>query len=323
MKLKKIFTIITVLLLTLVLTSCKLNIKRYYKDFSKISTEYCDIPGLNTKFVPQGMAYNEKYELILVTGYNSDDAPSPIFVLDKKGNQLKKVTFKLESGKEYKGHAGGIVTFNDIVFVSSGKKVYKLDLNKIMNAKDSEAITVDKTTKVDLDGATLFVYDKYLFVTEFYYPKDYETDPTHHIKTSNNVNKALAFGYEIDENDISGLKSNIPQKAISLPGKVQGMLVTEDSVYLSTSYGRTNDSYIRKYKNVFDIETENFFDYNGTSLELYIIDEENMETKLLAPSMSEGICLVDGKLLILFESGAKKYRLTTKCEVYSIWECNL
>ena len=62
------------------------------------------------------------------------------------------------------------------------------------------------------------------------------------------------------------------------------------------------------------------YEYNGLKLPLYIIDEKDLIGKMLAPSMSEGICLVNDKMLILFESGAKKYRLTTKCEVYKIWQ---
>lgn len=320
MKIKKFFLIITIILLSITLTSCKRNIKKHYKEFASVSSEYCNIPGLDTKFIPQGMAYNEKYELILISGYYSDDNPSSIFILDKMGNEIKKVTIKTEAGKDYKGHAGGIATYNDLVFLSSGKKVYKLGINKIIDAKNNESVVVDRTTKVDLDGATLFIYENYLFVTEFYYPEDYETDLSHYVETSNGMNKALAFGYEIDESNISGLKSDIPKIAISIPDKVQGIMIKEDYIYFSTSYGRINDSYIRKYKNTLSDVATKLYEYNGLKLPLYIIDEKDLIGKMLAPSMSEGICLVNDKMLILFESGAKKYRLTTKCEVYKIWQ---
>ena len=128
---KKIFLFLVVLISVFSLTSCKKNIKKTYKDFGNISEEFCKIPGLDTKFVPQGMSYNEQHDLIFIVGYNSDDTASPLYVLDSKGNEIQRITFKLESGKEYTGHAGGIVSFNDIVFVSSGKKVYILDVNKI------------------------------------------------------------------------------------------------------------------------------------------------------------------------------------------------
>ena len=320
MKSKKILLLTTILILSLSLISCKRNISRAYKDFSSVSKEYCNIPGLDTKFVPQGITYNELHQVILVVGYNSDDTPSPIYVLDKNGKEIKKITFKLESGKDYTGHAGGIVSFNNIVFVSSGKKVYKIDINKILNADNNDCITVDKTTKVDLDGATMFVYKNYLFVTEFYYPKKYETEKSHYIQTSNGTNKALAFAYEIDEENISGLKSNIPQIALSIPDKVQGIVIKNNEIIFSTSYGRQNDSYIYKYKNIFLEGTHETYKYNDLTLPLYIIDKKDLIKSMLSPSMSEGVCLLENKLLILFESAAKKYRLLTKCEVYKIWE---
>lgn len=319
---KKIVLFLIILTSVFSLTSCKKNIKKAYKDFGNISEEFCEIPGLDTKFVPQGMSYNEQHNLLFIVGYNSDDTASPIYVLDSKGNEIQRVTFKLESGKEYTGHAGGIVSFNDIVFVSSGKKVYKLDVNKILSANYNECINVDKTTKVDLDGATLFVYNNMLFVTEFYYPKKYETDLSHYIQTSNGTNKALAFGYMINEEEVSGLESNIPLCAVSIPDKVQGIYVKNDVIYFSTSYGRNNDSYLYKYQNILLNDPRDSYSYKDLNLPLYIIDEKDRISSLLAPSMSEGICFLNNKLLILFESGAKKYRLTTKCEVYYIWESN-
>lgn len=320
MKFRKVLSILIIIVTIFTLTSCKKNIKRAYKDFGIISSEYCDIPGLDTNFVPQGIAYSENYKLILVAGYNSNETPSPIYVLDEKGNMLKKITFKLENGKDYNGHAGGIVVYNDLVFVSSGKKVYKLDINKIIDAKNNETINVDKTTKVDVSGATMFIVDNYLFVTEFYYPKKYETDPSHYVETSNGTNKALAFAYEIDELNLSGLKNNTPKCVISIPGSVQGMLIREDEIILSTSYGRFNDSYLYKYENILKKDTEKTYSYNNIELPLYVIDSKDLKEELLTPSMSEGICIKENKLLVLFESGAKKYKLTAKCSIDKIWQ---
>lgn len=321
MKIKKILISLVFLLCVVSLTSCKKNIKKAYKDFSSVSSEFCKIPGLKTKFVPQGIAYNELHNLILVVGYNSDDTASPIYVLDSEGNEIKRVTFKTESGKEYTGHAGGVVTINDLVLVSSGKKVYTLDINKILAAEENECITVEAITKVDVDGATMFIYENLLFVTEFYYPKKYETEESHYVATSSGTNKALAFGYEINEDSISGIASNKPVVALSIPDKVQGIVVKDDVIYFSTSYGRNNDSYLYKYENVFFNECKNKYKYSDdVELDLYVIDPQNQISSLYSPSMSEGICFFNDKLLILFESGAKKYRATTKCEVYYIWE---
>ena len=171
---KKILNILLIILVSLITIALifimiyKNNLKRSYKDFVNISETFCLIPGLDTEFVPQGISYNEKHNLILVVGYNSDKTPSPIFLLDINGNIKKKITIKNTENKDYTGHAGGIISFNDIIFVSSGKKVYKLDMNKVLLANDNDSIIADAVTSVDTDGATMFVYNNYLFVTEFY-----------------------------------------------------------------------------------------------------------------------------------------------------------
>lgn len=317
-----VISIITIALIFIMIY--KKNLKRSYKDFVNISEVFCTIPGLDTEFVPQGITYNEKHNCILVVGYNSDKTASPIFILDTLGNIQKKITIELESGKEYTGHAGGIISFNDIIFVSSGKKIYKLDMNKVLNSKDNAKVLADAVTKVDTDGATMFVYNNYLFVTEFYEETKYQTEESHHIKTpSGLINKALAFAYEIDETNKSGLKSNIAQMAISIPEKVQGVLVRKDEIILSTSFGRYNDSYIYKYKNILKSSTNDTYKYNETNIPLYIMDSSDIISKLLTPPMSEGMCIYNDKVLVLFESAAKKYRLTTRCKNEDIWSVEI
>ena len=323
---KKILNILLIALASLITIALifimiyKKNLKHSYKDFVNISEKFCITPGLDTKFVPQGIAYNKKHNLILVVGYNSDKTPSPIFLLDTDGNIKKKITIKNTENKDYTGHAGGIISFNDIIFVSSGKKVYKLDMNKVLLANDNTSVKADSITKVDTDGATMFVYDKYLFVTEFYEETKYQTDASHHIKTpSGDTNKAIAFAYEIDETNSSGLKSNEPKLVLSIPEKVQGLLVKADEIILSTSFGRYNDSYIYKYNNILNNESTKTFKYNDKEIPLYIMDKADITYTLLAPLMSEGMTLYNDSVLILFESAAAKYRLTTRCKTKDIW----
>lgn len=327
---KKILNILLIILVSIITIALifimiyKKNLKRSYKDFVNISEVFCKTPGLDTEFVPQGISYNEKHNLIVIVGYNSDKTSSPIFLIDTNGNIKKKITIKLESGKDYTGHAGGVISFNDIIFVSSGNKVHKLDMNKVLLANDNDCVKVEATIKVDADGATMFVYNNYLFVTEFYEETKYQTEVSHHIKTpSGGTNKALAFAYEIDENEKSGLKSNEAKFVVSIPEKVQGVLVRENEIILSTSFGRYNDSYIYKYKNILNKETSNTYKYNDIDIPLYIMDSSDITYKLLTPPMSEGMTMYKDKVLLLFESASKKYRLTTRCKTEDIWKLEL
>ena len=77
-----------------------------------------------------------------------------------------------------------------------------------------------------------------------------------------------------------------------IPSKVQGIAFKENGeVYLSTSYGRTISSRIKRYNSVYDM-SEN-------------VEAYTEEVKL--PPCSEGIVYQDKKLYIIFESAGKKY----------------
>ncbi len=298
----------------------KTTIKRGYKEFYNQSREMFEIPGLDTNYVPQAIAYNEKNEIFVIAGYDSEDEPSYLYILDKSGKVINKVTIKTDEDTYYTGHAGGVISFNDIIFVSSGKKVYKLSVEKVLN---NEVVICDAVTKVDVSGATMFVYNDYLFVTEFYEETKYQTDESHHFTTpSNYLNKALAFAYEIDENDTSGLKSNSPILVMSIPEKIQGVVIKDNTLVVSQSFGRFNDSKILTYKNVLDEQTTYKFNYKDKELPLYYLDDSNLLNSLHSPSMTEGVCLFENKVLIIFESSAKKYKFTCKCPLDSVYMLN-
>lgn len=313
----------TILLILLILLSIyffgyKTTVKRGYKDFYKASEVFCKIPGLNTNYVPQAITYNEKHEIFIIAGYDSKDEPSYLYILNKEGSIIKQVSIKTKEDKYYTGHAGGVISFDDYIYVSSGKKIYTLNVNSVLDT--SNHVLCDAITKVDTDGATMFVYNNYLFVTEFYEETKYITDTKHHLTTpSNEVNKAIAFGYEIDTSKPSGLKSNEPKIALSLPEKVQGIVVKNDQIFVSQSYGRYNDSYILTYNNVLKNPTTYTYTHNDLVLPLYYLDTNNLVSKLLAPSMTEGICLYNDKVVVIFESASKKYKATCKCPVDKIY----
>ncbi len=295
----------------------KTTVKRGYKDFYNQSIALFEIPGLDTNYVPQAIAYNEENNVFLIAGYDSEDEPSYLYVLDENGKEIKKVAIKTDDDTYYTGHAGGVISFNDIIFVSSGKKVYKLSLEKVLN---NDIVIVDAVTKVDVSGATMFVYDNYLFVTEFYEETKYQTDESHHLTTpSNNANKALAFAYEIDENSESGLKSNEAKMVLSIPEKVQGIIIKDDELVISQSFGRFNDSSIKTYNNILLNETEYTFNYNDLDLPLYYLDDSSLVDDLHSPSMTEGVCLYNNKVLVIFESSAKKYKFTCKCPIDEVY----
>ena len=167
----------------------------------------------------------------------------------------------------------------------------------------------------------MFVYNNYLFVTEFYEETKYQTDVSHHLTTPvNYTNKALAFAYEIDSTNISGLKSNDAKMVVSIPEKIQGIVVKDNTLVVSQSFGRYNDSKILTFKNILENETTYTFNYKNAKLPLYYLDDSSLINSLHSPSMTEGLCLYNNEVLVLFESAAKKYKLTCKCPVDKIYK---
>ena len=148
-----------------------------------------------------------------------------------------------------------------------------------------------------------------LYVGEFYRPGNYETPESHHLQTSDgSMNHAVVYAYEVDG---EGAPAPTPKFALSVCDQVQGIAVYEGGIALSCSYGLA-DSAIRVYENVTGTETDKTFDVGGVAVPLYVLDGSVLRGTLTAPCMSEEIAVRGGRLYILFESKANKYKLFTR-----------
>ena len=155
------------------------------------------------------------------------------------------------------------------------------------------------------------------------------------------VSTSSTFGLSASEGqDKNGEKVPKIQKVFSLPDEIQGFARTKNGLVLSASYGLKN-SHIYYYGFNWDNLDENErvrytdiekddadknkpyknFTYEGATFEsgapyylektsapyVYFIDGKTMWNDYSIPSMSEGLCTLDGRVYVLFESGAKKY----------------
>ncbi len=75
--------------------------------------------------------------------------------------------------------------------------------------------------------------------------------------------------------------------------KTQGLAVLEDYFVYSTSYGRTNRS--------------NLYVVRRGYTQLDEANKDDMLKCFRAPTMSEGVTLSQGKIYVVYESGAAKY----------------
>jgi hypothetical protein len=317
-----------------------------YPVFDSISKAAFEIPGLDDSISPQGlctlpdndsgynfamsgyiaktttktgiytvgdMSYNTTYE-----GYDypeNEEAtgrePSRIYFINQ-GTGATKYILVLNNGLLETSHFGGITCTGNYLYVTSGSRLLRISLADALAAKSGDTVQAVDSVYVGLSAAFCYTDGTYLYAGEFYRAGNYETDETHHLSVANEeTNYAFVYQFELDESAAGGVKSETPTKAISIRGKVQGIAVYEDGIILSASYG-LSDSVLYCYRNILNDETDRTTSANGEVIPLYILDANNLRGEMVAPSMSEEICIKDGNLYVLFESKCVKYTVFTR-----------
>lgn len=320
MKLKKILkTVLIVIIAAVVLlvvfanASFKLPVLDYYK----MAKGEFKIPDINSGFIPQGLSYDKDIDAFYATGYAGEGKASPIYVIDREsGKTLNKILMANPDGSIFDGHCGGISIYHDKLYVAGGfdECLYVFDAGKVREAEYGSSVSYESVVdlKTDNDGvgiAFTAVYDDILYAGEFYREQNYPTRESHYVDCADGTNKALAIAISMDEDGKAS-----PLFAISLPDQAQGMCITDETIYLSTSYG-TKFSHILEYENkVADVINDN---QNGSNISkinvldkevpLYILDSAVLKKDNKIAPMSEEMDIVDGKMYIMCESASNKY----------------
>ena len=265
------------------------NIAKFaiYSEYYDYASDVCKNPGLNEGFVPQGIAVSETEDLILTSGYMNNKAESRIYITNTK-NEARYISLK-KNGKAFTGHVGGIALSNEDVYLSNGKRVYKIALNDLLNANNS--IEVGEGVKVNNNASFIFADDNYVYVGEFHDGGKYKTN--HEIDTNDGKYYAICTMY--DKNDLSK-----PLRIYSIRNNVQGFCVTKNkSIVLSTSMGITSSKY-------YVYETDKIKqtgEYEGVPL--YVLDDYS--NVISGPAMSEDLSYANDKVYCLTESACDKY----------------
>lgn len=290
------------------------------KSFFDMSSEEFEIPGLDSKFTPQGMTSIDGSEKYLICGYMSDNSPSRFYVINE--GKVEKYFTLTQSGVDYTGHAGGVVSKGSTFWVVGDKKCFRFSLNDINKCEDGGSVTILDSFVTDNGADFVFENNGILWIGEFFREGKYETESNHKlVTTSGETNTAIVFGYQIDESKGYGLQSQapIPCKALSIRGLVQGIDVTKDGKFVvSTSYG-LSDSNIYIYDNVFSGERDDVFEYDKVQLDLWYLDNNSLLKTINAPAMSEELVIKNDRVYVLFESGAKKYKIFNRKQLKNVY----
>ncbi len=261
-------------------------------DIDDYSENGVDMPGLESGFVPQGLCYSDEPEMFLISGY-TDDGNSRIYAADAKTNTAKEIILK-----DFTAHAGGIASSGNSVWVSSGSYIYHISTEAIANASSGAELEFDSKIKLPVKGSFMGCSDDMIWVGEFYTNSGgYEVDSNH----AYGKNHSWACGYKIIDGSLK------LEAVISIPDEVQGMSVLSDNtVIFSTSYGRYNDSALQIYI-PYTEWNQSTVTIDGVDIPFYGCDKSDRLAKIEMPTLMQGIEIADGKLCVIYESGAEKY----------------
>ncbi len=289
-------------------------------------TEFpCEVPGLDDGFIPQGICFVENIGMFAISGYMPKDADgneqfSRIYFVNPETQESKM--FIIDG---FTGHAGGIASNGDDIWISSGGsastngKIYHFTVD-MFNGK-SGTVKYDGYFSVPVKGSVLYCDGEKLWVSEFYNnDKDSNKVNKDHHKGSNH---AWSCGYYLPLTvDYSAKEKVAPDVILSIPDKVQGMSITADGeVIFSTSYGRRNDSRLHVFENYteWSNDTVNIFD---TDVPLFVAKKKNRIIRFKMPTLMEGMDYHNGKLYVIFESGALTYSDAKEINK-DIWEMDI
>ncbi|MBU5445324.1 S-layer homology domain-containing protein [Paenibacillus sp. MSJ-34] len=308
-----------------------------YQTMWDVSAEGPVIPGLKQDLVPQGLAYDQEHHWLLVVAYLNDGRPATLSIMDAgSGSLLKSVVLYEENGQPYTGHAGGVAVSRKHVWIASEQYLYRLDKNDIVAAGDSGQVQFQGRIPVVTEAAFVTYADDTLWVGEFYESASYPTDPSHHLTNRDgDLHYAWMAAYRLDPatdelpaGKWDGNVNNavVPDSILSIREKVQGAVIRDDSIILSTSYGRNKDSDLFRYNNPLSEDPHTTAVFGGQSVPVWFLDGESAKpnnSRLTILPMSEGIVGIGDDLYVVFESGATKYRFTTTYVMDRMLKLNL
>ncbi|MCR8643844.1 lamin tail domain-containing protein [Paenibacillus sp. N1-5-1-14] len=294
-----------------------------YQALWNISEEGPIIPGLVQDLVPQAVAYYQPQNWMLVVSYMTDGRPTTLSVLDAtSGGLVKSVVLNQSNGEPYTGHAGGIAVSSQYGWISSGSSVFKFNLADLVQAADKDEVTFIDRIYVPVNASFTTFADGVLWVGEFYESTSYPTDPTHQQTTRlGGKNYSWIVGYNLDpvtdsNSQLVGGTTNkaVPDYVLSATEKVQSVAVRNDSIILSTSYGRNKDSDLYRYNNPLGESPHFTAQIGNAQVPGWFLDDVSAKTtngKFTIVPLAEGIMDLGDKLYVILESGANKYRYTT------------
>ncbi len=217
----------------------------------------------------QGLCFTP--EFILISAYAEEsEVPGSLLVFDRRdGRYLTALCMRENS------HLGGIAFDGDNIWVchSGTCTLERISYKDILKAVEDGGEIADVSTEYRLKNtpSCITCYGGRIWVA------------TH---TKIFGSQMLSYSYDFEKDTLVSLGS------YNIPSKVQGIAFDETgSVYLSTSYGRNNSSYLKVYASLLMLTRRP--NAPGVRVEM--------------PPCSEEIAIAGNHVFVLFESASRKY----------------
>ena len=309
-----------------------------YKEFASIAKSEYLVPGLAEGIVPQGMdVWNEK-DLLLISGYfynNTSGSPSSMIVaIDlKTGEHAGSYCLENIDGTPHTSHVGGLAVTEKNIFIANNNQLFRIPLSQMELLGRSGTLKIVESIKVPTRASFCNYSDGVIWVGDFQDESgSYET-PEWRYMTNNDgkLYKAWAVGYKVKDTesefssenwDSSTMEYATPDYVLSIRKQIQGMTFVGDQIVLSRSYGRTNDSNLYVYNSPLKNEQDTSVMLNDKSVPVWFLDSGVFVKDYTTMSMSEGVTCYNDKVLVLFETGTKKYR-NAKSPTDHVWSVAL
>ena len=300
--LKRILAVLAIIILVIIIVygfAMLLGTQILYPDFIRIAEKGVVIPALSEGFTPQGVSYLDGEGCTLICGYYPGNEASRIFMVYDDGH-VKEIPLRRENGDIYTGHAGGLTAAGEYVYVSNASKLFILRTKDLLYADDGEYVSFIGYVPVPCRASFCGSDGEYVYVGD-YHADGYETDESHRIQTADGEYQAMVFAYKLNSGLELGVETQ-PDKAFAVRDFVQGFSVTGNTAVASCSHSFSSSNLY-----TYDIGSpDGTFTQDGKVIPLYVLDSRKQTGRLRMPHMSEDIEIHGDKVMIGFESSAKK-----------------
>lgn len=304
-----------------------------FSAYNKQAERFCGNPDTDSDFVPQGLAYSDYLDKVLICGYMNTEGNSRIYVIDHESGETEKYVSLIEvDGDDYTGHCGGIATFEGNAWVVSGKYARRLPLDTLRDAENEASVQFADEFNTGTRASYANCSNGILWIGEYHKDgDDYVTDDAHHL-TSPDGEKMFAWtcGYILESGNPQGFSYNGKSKEIVAPDIIletesmcQGFTQLPDGRFVTSISGKITKSELNFYENVLDGEADGTVTVSGKEVDLYFLDSAERIDSLKALPRSEGIDVYGGRLLVLYESGCRKMLAAQVVRTDYVWSVEI